>query len=397
METYDKKEIALLIVKYLQGELPEEEERQLSAWRQESERHEVAFRKYASESFYGEMKTLYTPGEERMLYRKLRKVLVNRKKNMLRGGVIWSSAAILLLLLAWGAMRYISSYESSKEAWQPQECFEQIEPGSQRAVLYLADGQKQTLAPSAGKIRVNGLSKLVVTDGMKLVFPEVQPENELAGGMNCIEVPRGGEYQLLLSDKTHIYLNSESELQFPSIFRTESREVAFRGEAYFKVARTDDCQPFVINTAMGKVEVLGTAFNLRCYDSSGILQLTLEEGSVRFTTPDGKQSKELHPGEQLAYSVRNDTLALRCVPTPLYTSWKDGIYSLDQTPLEQIMEDLSRWYDVPIVYESEDLKPVTFTGEIKRYENFAEVMQIFELTKRIRFRMKGKDIHIMRE
>lgn len=397
METYDKKEIASLIVKYLQGELSEEEIQRLEVWRKESVRHEADFQKYLSTDFYATMKTLYTPGEEDKLYMKLRKKLIQRRVKRYRGGVIWSSAAILLLLFAWGAMRYISSYESSEEAWQPEECIEQIEPGSQRAVLYLADGQKQNLPPSARKIRVNGLPKLVVTDGMELVFPEAQPEDEPVEGMNRIEVPRGGEYQLILSDKTRIYLNSESELQFPSVFRTQLREVAFRGEAYFKVARTGDCQPFVINTAMGKVEVLGTAFNLRCYDASGILQLTLEEGSVRFTTPDSKQSKELHSGEQLVYSVRKDSLSLRSVPTCLYTSWKDGVYSLEQTPLGQIMEDLSRWYDVPIVYESEDLKYITFTGEIKRYKNFREVMQIFELTKRIRFRMKGNNIHILRE
>ncbi len=397
METYSKKEIALWIAKYLQGILSEEEGQKLEAWRKESARHEAVFQKYLSTDFYGMMKALYTPGEEEKLYRKFRKQLISKKVKYFRGGVIWSSAAILLLLFAWGTMRYLSSLETPQEAWKSQEYIEQIKPGSQQAILYLADGQTQALAASARKIYVNGSPKVLVTDGMELVFPEVQPEDELAVGMNRIEVPRGGEYQLLLNDKTHIYLNSESELQFPSIFENDLREVAFRGEAYFHVARTENCRPFVINTEMGKVEVLGTAFNLRCYDHSGILQLTLEEGSVRFTNLDGKQIRELHPGEQLFYSMRNDSLSVRCVPTHLYTSWKDGIYTLEQTSLEQIMEDLSRWYDIPVVYESDDLKQITFTGELKRYRNFGEVVQIFELTKRICFRMKGDAIHIMRE
>lgn len=397
MNTWDRKDIALLIVKYLQGDLSEKEKQHLNKWRGASVRHEEAFQKYLSGSFYEEMKTLYIPGEEAKLYKMLRKKVVPRKVKILRGGVIWSSVAILLLLFAWGAMRYLSSLETPQEAWKPQEYIEQIKPGSQQAVLYLADGQKQNLVASAKQIVVNGLPKILMTDGTELVFPEVQPEDNITKGINRIEVPRGGEYQLLLNDETHIYLNSESELQFPFIFESDSREVAFRGEAYFKVAHLETNEPFVIRTAMGKIEVLGTSFNLRCYDSSGLLQLTLEEGKVRYISQDGKQSCDVCPGEQLTYYSRNDSISIHCVPTHLYTSWKDGIYSLEQTPLEQIMEDLSRWYDVPVVYESDDLKQITFTGEIKRYENFGEVIQIFELTKRIRFRMKGDDIHIMRE
>jgi len=397
MSIRTQKDIALLIVKYLQEDLSEEEKWKLDAWRGESARNEAAFQKYLSKDFYATMKTLYTSGEEDKLYKKIRKKLIHRQVEKLRGGVIWSSAAILLLLFAWGAMRYLAVPDSQQEAWVSQECIEQIEPGCRQAVLHLPDGQTQRLVASARKIHVNGLTKVLVTDGMELVFPEIKPEEELARGMNRIEVPRGGEYQLRLNDNTHIYLNSESELQFPTMFDTQSREVAFCGEAYFDVAHTEPYRPFIVNTSMGKVTVLGTAFNLRCYDSSGFLQLTLEKGKIRFVTPDGKRQVDVSPGEQLVYDSRKDFVSLRCVPTYLYTSWKDGIYSLDQTPLGEIMENLSRWYDVPVVYESEELKHITFTGEIRRYENFGEVMQIFELTKRIRFRMKGNTIYVVRE
>ncbi len=399
MKQDDQKEIALLIAQYLQGVLSPADEQQLMDWRNQSQRNEALFQKYLSPDYYRQMKSLYTPGEEDKVYRSLRNRLIPRRMKIVWGGVIWTSAAMLLLLFSWAAMRYLSSVETPTEAWQPQERIEQIEPGSRQAILYLADGQSQKLETSVPKVYVSGKTRVLMTDGiMEFALPKMKPEDTLPEGMNRIEVPRGGEYRLLLNDETHIYINSESEMHFPSFFSAEgAREIAFRGEAYFKVAHTVNDQPFIIHTDMGDVEVLGTSFNLRCYDESGILQLTLEEGCVRYTSPDGSQRVVLNPGEQLVYTQESHSLYTHCVNTQLYTSWKDGVYTLSQTPLEEIMENLSRWYNVPMVYGSEDLKQITFTGEVKRYANFGEVMQIFEMTKRIRFRMKGNAIHIVRE
>lgn len=396
MGMHSEREIALWVVKYLQGALSEEEKRLLDAWRNESARHEQTFQRYVSGNFYKEMSRLYIPGEEDALLRAVRRRMGHRRRVIRRRWVTWSAAASLLLLLGWGTLRFFL-HESSEEAWQSQIALEQIRPGSHQAVLYLSDGQTQELAASAQVLPVNGQPGRWVTDGSRLTVPVLSAEAAGVEGLNRIEVPRGGEYSLLLADRTQVQLNSESELHFPTFFGEETREVAFRGEGYFRVARTETECPFIIRTRMGRIEVRGTAFNLRCYDASELLQLTLEEGSVCFTTSDGRRNCRLEPGELLVYSLRDGSLSIRPVATHLYTSWKDGIYSLEQTPLEQIAEELSRWYDVPMVFDSEELRHITFTGELKRYENFGEVMQLLELTKRIRFRMKGNLIHIMKE
>ncbi len=397
METYNKKEIAHLIVKRLQGELSAEEDALLDAWRKESPRNEGAYHRYQSEAFYRDMHALYTPGEEKSLYKQLRRRLIHRRMKMSWGGVRWIAASLFLLCLAWGTMRYFYVEYISKDNLL-EIPIKQIRPGSGQAVLFLADGKRQALTASPQRIPLSGSTKAFTTDGTELALPEWHQEEEVPQGMNRIEVPRGGEYKLQLSDGSRIHINSESEMQFPTVFNREEREVAFRGEAYFAVAHTENSAPFVINTSMGRVEVLGTSFNLRCYDTEACLCLTLEEGQVRFiTSGDQPQQVTLSPGERLVYYADNDSLSSQYVYTPRYTSWHKGFYVLDRTPLGEIMDNLSRWYNVPIGYENKELKDITFSGELKRYENFGEIVQILGLTKRIRFTMKGNAIYIIRE
>lgn len=371
----EKKRIALLIVKYLQEDLSQAEARELETWRSRSPRHEELFLKYTRDDFFHAMGQLYTPGEEDALWKGVRARALHASKP--RHPFMWKrwAAAVACVLLV-----SVASYYAYRQ-WVklPQDkafvALQDIRPRSPKAKLYVNGQPKLDLRPA--------FSPRLKPE--ELFLPDILPVSTARSDWYRINVPRGGEYRLALSDSTHIFLNSESDLQIISGFSPSERKVALKGEAYFEVKHKTDSIPFTIVTAMGTVQVVGTSFNLRCYEEEACLQLTLEKGRVRFRTPVGDWVN-VHPGQQLEYSLLYESLVIKEVETALYTSWREGVYVFRQTPLGKIMADLSRIYNVPITFANDELKEITFTGEIKCYDRFRTVVRVFEMTKMIRFK-----------
>lgn len=207
---------------------------------------------------------------------------------------------------------------------------------------------------------------------------------------NELIIPKGGEYQVVLADGTKVWLNSASRLIYPQSFMGKERRVVLSGEAFFDVAH-DAERPFIVETSQMNVKVLGTRFNVNDYDDNEEVSTTLVNGSVEIVSGD-QQVFRLVPGEQ-AYGKENE-LEKREVNVRLYTSWIDGKFLFNNTELEEIAKQISRWYDVEIFFSSENVKKVRFTGAIVKFKPLDDLVRMIESTSQVRFSVKGKTIVI---
>ena len=169
---------------------------------------------------------------------------------------------------------------------------------------------------------------------------------------NEVLVPRGATYTLVLADGTEVFLNAETRMRFPDRFTGGTREIFLDGEAFFDVRR-DERHPFVVRAGDVSVRVLGTTFNVRAYADANT-SATLVSGSVRFTSEG--DSVVLRPGQQCELNAMNRRLSVREADVMSVLAWKDGDFVFRNEPLENVMEEVARWYDVDVVYASDELR-----------------------------------------
>lgn len=200
--------------------------------------------------------------------------------------------------------------------------------------------------------------------------------------MQRMSTPYGGKTQFTLPDGSTVWLNSGSSFSYPSRFDGE-RIVELTGEAYFKVEKQNE--PFKVKTEFGEVEVTGTEFNVKAYQNETFFT-TLESGSVVFTNKYGKQAM-LEPGMQVVFDSVD--FKLRRVNTELFTSWKDGQLIFRDEPLQNIITQLERWYNVEIVLKDDRIKNLKFNGTIEM-ESFSEVLELIKVTTPIKYSFDRK-------
>lgn len=282
-------------------------------------------------------------------------------------------AAASVLLLLGMAGYFLLRQEKAPTASPSQLTAKQdIAPGSTGAILTLANGEKIVLDSAGnGVLAVQGKTKLINRNGQILYDGE---DRENAGMLyNTITTPRGRQYTLMLADGSKVWLNAASSLRYPATFSGEARKVEVTGEAYFEVAHSK--VPFVVNVRGMEVQVLGTHFNINAYEDEAAIRTTLLEGSVKVSK--GGRSRMLEPGQQ---SLVNGDAAIKVqdeVNTDVILAWKNGYFSFDQTDLYAVMRQISRWYDVDVVYEG-NIPDRRFGGEISRNTNASQVLQILE-------------------
>ncbi|WP_183078754.1 FecR family protein [Sphingobacterium puteale] len=206
-------------------------------------------------------------------------------------------------------------------------------------------------------------------------------------------VPRKRTYEICLSDGTKVQLNAESSISFSDAFRFD-RIVALDGEGYFDVTHKEYLRskpsPFSVKTEKQKVTVLGTAFNMRAYRKE-TESTTLLRGKVLVEPLAEKTSQkhELVPGQQLKFE--NNTIFVNRVDVDRSISWLDGDFYFNGIRLDQVMRELSRWYDIDVDYKS---LPNTkkFYGKIRRTSSIEEILVAIESTSDVKLIMKGRRI-----
>lgn len=296
----------------------------------------------------------------------------------------WAAAVILPLLVVGGTLYF--SWQKPKQQVVAQA--EVIESGSSRATLVMAGGERVDLASLTDTLLRQGEVEIRLDSSRGVTYQAGDAKvNKVE--YNKIIVPRKGEYQLILADGSKVYLNSESELRFPTAFPGKERRVYLKGEGYFEVAANAE-KPFIVTVGETDVRVLGTKFNIKNYQDEQSIVATLVEGTICLSI----SSLPMRPGQQSIFNKSTHENIIREVDTKLYTAWKDGRFIFKSAPLESILKQLSRWYDIYFEYEDENLKNLPFSGNVRKYEDGNIILELLKSTGRINFIQNGKIIYV---
>lgn len=285
----------------------------------------------------------------------------------------WSVAATIAVIFVIGIYLF-----SQLPVLTISEEFAQIIPGSLKAVWVLEDGKSYELSEKQGRCITNNGGVMIGKDSLNTLI--VQGGN--SGQKSTVRVPEGGEYRVVLSDGTKVWINSGSELTFPIDFEKGERVVELKGEAYFDVAK-DKEWPFIVRACHSSVKVLGTSFNVCSYEEDAFEQVTLEKGGVQVNYHTG--TFLLHPGEQFELDAENEKIEVKNVNVKLFTSWIDGMFRFHNMPLDLLTVKLERWYNVRFFFANDVCKNYRFTGAIRKDVDFNEFIRLIERTTNVKF------------
>lgn len=268
----------------------------------------------------------------------------------------------------------------------------EILPGKSKAVLILSDGSTVALGNEDIQLTEKLVGENISGKALgKITYDKSSDVSKANVKYNTIKVPRGGEYQLVLSDGTKVWLNSETTLKYPVVFTGNTREVQLVGEAFFKVAHNKNI-PFFVNSEVTKVKVLGTSFNYKSYRGEDITEVTLAEGKVNVEV--GNNQYTLEPGKQARINRSNKEADVIDVEVEHYISWRDGVFQFVNMPMEELTVCLSRWYKVEFKFAYEGLKYERFSGAVTKYRDINYILGLIEETNDIKFDVKGNYILI---
>ena len=210
------------------------------------------------------------------------------------------------------------------------------------------------------------------------------------GKMQKLSTPRGMDFKVILSDGSEVWLNAESSLEFPSAFTSKERRVNLKGEAYFKVARNEEC-PFIVTTDKMQVRVLGTEFNFRSYVSE-LSHVSLVSGSVEVYTPDGKASEvTLKPGQDACLDSSGQ-IQVREIDTYSVCQWVNGFFYFDNSPLVDILRELGRWYNLGVVFRSSDLMEQKIHFSASRSDEIALTLENLNRLRKVHVSLEGNNL-----
>lgn len=378
--------IARLIFLHIQGMTDNAQEKELNEWRSVSPRHEELFQRMLSSEHVEKSISRFVKTEEEeergwwQLQQKARSGRSVRK-------IKWFPyAAAIVLILSVGGVFYFSGDKEQTEILPIAKNEVQV-PGS-RAVLILPDGRKVDLENEVLRSDLAQSDSLLLVSARSLKYRDIDSP-DTTEIFHTLEIPRGGEYLLTLSDGTMIYLNSESTLSFPVKFQGKERKVYLTGEAYFKVAKNTE-HPFVVTAGELEVLVTGTTFGVRAYKDEKDIQTTLESGQVTVRV-EGKSVK-LVPNKQVLFNKLTMGMEVRDVDVDLYLAWADGRLVYDNCPLEKILTDLGRWYNIDVFYSRDELRSYQFSLNMKKHEEFIQVLELIGKTGEVQFEVKDNTV-----
>ena len=278
-----------------------------------------------------------------------------------------------------------------------------VSPGEEKAHLILPDGRSIILNDvSDGEVAREGNVSVFKKGTGEVVYRsgDEMPADADRLTYHTVSTPKAGQYKVQLPDGSQVWLNAASSIRFPVVFPGEGRSVEVTGEVYFEVAKlvgNGKRVPFKVKAGRQTIEVLGTHFNVSCYAEDKTIKTTLLEGSIKLNIADQDRKKGvlLKPGQQSELIVANDSskpseLEVREVDAESVVAWKDGYFQFENADLPELMGQISRWYDVEIVYEG-PVKKHEFVAQIKRNTRLEHLLKILEEGD-VKFRVEGRKI-----
>jgi len=330
---------------------------------------------------------------------------------------LWPLAATAASLLLCGSLfLYINKTSQHNTKGLVLTKAQDLAPGGNKATLTLADGRTINLSDASNGDLVKQAGTNIVKAANGQLIYNASKTTSSSTVYNTISTPRGGQYQVVLPDGSRAWLNAASSLKFPSNFTNmKSRKVVLSGEAYFEITK-DKEHPFIVQSNDQIVEVLGTHFNISNYTGDEIAKTTLLEGSVLvrhaelFSGPNTSkrsgQEKDpnmrlndsksddvvLKPGQQAKISKENIKIAN--VDAEASIAWKNGYFKFADNRIEDIMRQVSRWYDVEVNYEGKANNEL-YSGRISRFKNISQVLKMIESAESVHFKVEGRRITVI--
>ena len=302
---------------------------------------------------------------------------------------IYKYAVAASILLFISLTVFLNRKEGVKpELIEPSVVDHVIEPGTDKATLTLEDGTVVALEKGNSFKTRNANS-----NGEEIIYEAGERKvKELV--YNYLTIPRGGQFHIVLSDGTEVWLNSESQLKYPVDFiEGQNREVELvYGEAYFDVSPSNlhNGTKFKAINQSQEVEVLGTEFNIKAYKDESNIYTTLVEGKVEVSAFN--KTEALEPNQQLNLNLSNNNMETSSVDVYREISWKQGVFSFKNKPLSEVMRVISRWYDVKVSFNDETLERIPFNGSLNKKLSIEKVMSIIGTTNNIAYVIQDKAI-----
>ncbi|MBV7531201.1 FecR family protein [Chitinophaga sp. sic0106] len=392
--------IAGLLLGREQGALSEAEAQELQQWLdQQSDDHRAFYDDMTtSPVLEASLRTMQQVDEVAALDDVWNRIGVPVDEKMIPAKRVWmrwaAAAAIASVIVITSAILFLHKQSKTLETPMAARYTSDVLPGGDRAVLELADGSQIVLdSAHSGVLAVQGNASVLKKEDGTIAY--TASGNAVAQEItyNKMSTPRGGQYKLMLPDGTRVWLNAASSLRYPSAFTGNNRTVELTGEAYFEVA-PDASKQFYVNVARGEkaplsVQVLGTSFNIQAYPDEPVHSATLETGKIRVI--NNENDVVLTPGQQ-AQTATNDQFRVINADLNEVLAWKAGLFYLQDASIQEIMRQVSRWYDVDVIYEGNITQQ--FIGKIPRNTNLSDVLTILESTGYVHFELKGKQLTV---
>ncbi|HEY8954639.1 FecR family protein [Chitinophaga sp.] len=371
-----------LLQRYLDGNASEEEILLIEQWYQqlvdeghwawaEGERQQV---ESAMEARLLQQIGMETPGRHKLVWL--------RKKSL-------AIAAVFILLIVVAGL-FFSRTKPHTIASVAERYRDDVQPGHSAAVLTLSGGKTVLLDNSTTKTIGHQGSTVILSDSGQLVYqagagkaPEIF--------YNTLTTQKGNQYHLTLPDGTKVWLNAASSITYPTAFTGKERRVAISGEVYFEVMKNQQ-KPFIVQQGDMRVEVLGTSFNVNGYGDGEALRTTLVEGKVK--VEKGSAGSILEPGQQAVISNGGGAIFIDHNPDiDAVLAWKNGSFAFKDAGIEAIMQQVQRWYNVDVVYQTRIKKH--FIADIPRNAPLSQLLQLLEATDQVHFRIEGRKVFVL--
>ncbi len=379
--TFNKYAIAKLIYKSIVNFLTDEDKSKLDSWLSKPENKSL-YKSIVNKNKIHDKIEIYNRIDSDKIYKRLEGKILQEEREYStpmykRSWLKYAAAACALLLVS--LLIFINKKDSLKTVEpMPIIASHNIEVGTNKAILTLEDGSDIVLENGQ-----NYFGQNIESNGEEIIYSAKNSPNG-AVAFNYLATPRGGQYFVKLSDGTQVWLNSESKIKYPVSFTPgEPREVELLyGEAYFDVtpSNKNNGANFIVAHASQQIVVLGTEFNIKAYKDEDYIFTTLVEGKI--TLSIGKDQEMLAPNEQLILNLSNGSRIIKSdIDVFPEIAWKKGLFNFKDKTLIEIMQVLSRWYDVDVVFEDKDLEAVRFKGVLNKDQDIEEILNLIKNTK----------------
>lgn len=376
-----------LLLKRYSTPLSEDENRELQDWIDENpEVREALVRRLSDPDILGDSwrKRSLINSDNRLEEMRRRLLLENpaaiRRRRILRIATLAAGTAAAIAL--------IFKFASPEAGRDPNVATQMAASGVKSLSIDSID-PGETLA----YVSLGGEKIMVENSGSPQGVPvESLRKDRARKGPVTLEVPRGGEFIVILEDSTKVWLNSSSTLTYPENFKDGERRVSISGEAYFAVTKDKKGKPFYVETSGQEIRVYGTEFNVRAYPEESAVYTSLSSGKIGLRKIGSGGELILTPGHQAVLDKSSMEATVRNVDIETVTGWTKGRFVFQEQSLGHIMADLGRWYDFDFEFEDPALEEIVFMGSIPRYSDFSTAMLILEKTGGITFSVKDNKV-----